>query len=195
MGPLKEQPKVSLRQVVLGKYSGRVRVAAGSYNPLHYENYDRVSPWGGGGWDITAASMLRSVPATRLMPTLPPHGRSCLVPPGWGIRQVTRACIIARRRVPGMPARKMPETVCPACTSAVSCLVPLGGKSARHASVQVTRGRVSGQYAQSYGHRSGAFAGRYSRTGSPPRLSSEAALRLACLGRPRSRKDGRATPT
>ena len=41
---LKVQPKISLRQVVLRKYSGRVRVATESYNPSHYENFNRVSP-------------------------------------------------------------------------------------------------------------------------------------------------------
>ena len=69
------------------------------------------------------------------------------------------------------------------------------GISTRHARVQATRGRVSGWYAWSYGHRSGTFAGRCSRIGSPTGLSPEAALRSVCLGRPRSRKYVLATRT
>ena len=82
-----------------------------------------------------------------------------------------------------MPARRMPETVCPVCTSEVSCTAR--GKSARHARVQANRGRVSGRYAWSYGRRSGTFAWRYSRTGSPPGLSPEAALPSLRLGQSR----------
>ena len=137
--------------------------------------------------------MIECIPATRLMPTLPPPGISCLVRRVVCSADKARLCP-RRRRVSWMPARRMSETVCPACTSAVSSLAQPRGESARHACVQAARGRVFGSYVRSYGRRSGTFARRYSRTGSPPRLSPETALRSVCLRRPRSRKDGLATP-